>query len=99
MNEIKAGTMTGTINSNNLIYIDSTWFQYGGAVICQDSYTKEYKAYISGIKGSDRNIKEDIEQIMAFGSKLTKDQSKAFFPNIIQDETKTWKENNPEYAL
>lgn len=85
--------------SNNLEFIDSTWFRYGGAIICQDQVTLEYKGYISGIKWDDRKIQEDIEHIMAHGSKLTKQQAQAFFPNIIMDDTKYWEENNPEYLL
>lgn len=88
-----------TYSMNNLEFIDSYWFHHGGAVICQDTVTKEYKGYISGIKSYDRDTEEDIKQIMAFGSKMPKEHLDVYWPGIIKNETKTWQENNPEYLL
>lgn len=84
---------------NNLVFVDSYWFRYGGVVLCQDQITLEYKAYMSGIKIIDRDIQEDVREIMSFGEKVPVPVMKAFFPGIIFDETKEWFQNNPEYML
>ena len=94
--------------SNNQEFIDAKWFGTVGIVLVQDLFTLEYHTYIKDIHKQNGPkvglselsvIENDMLNIMAYGVTFPRDGVEVLFKGIIFDETKTWKENNPELVL
>ena len=86
------------VEEGNLVIIDSYWFSGGGAVICQDKITREYKAYIKGRgQGFDQDEDWDKKHIANMGDKLPLDIAEKMFPRV--DQSKDWIEDHPEYFV
>lgn len=73
------------LTMNNTIKIEgSEWFTNStgtvGAVLCWDTVTGRYKAYIGGVLGTDKG--RDEQHIAEWGSKLPYRIALGFFPDI-----------------
>ena len=89
----------GTKNTNNLVYIESRWFNTVGFVLAQDFITREYKCYTYKLGGdfNDRFTEdEDIEKILAHGSTFPMRAANEIFSF---DTNTDWVYDHPEYNL
>ena len=96
------------IELNNMLVLDTFWFNGGGIVLLQDQVTFEYKIYAGSYERSGpmpnmpdimTKVDEDIASISAYGTKLPKATINGFFPGVIIDESQSAKEVNPGYFL
>ena len=91
--------MRTLIISHNLIFLEASWFNTVGFVLCQDKITREYRCYTDKL-GGDRNEKytekQDIEEIMTHGSPFPLEAGKHLFQ---VDLTKDWVDETPELFL
>ena len=87
------------IIQNNLVFMESAWYDTVGFILVQDKFTKEYKVYTHKL-GGDYNEKynelQDVKKILAHGS---------YFPlacamHIFRHNTKKdYVSNHPELFL
>ena len=75
----------------NIKLIDAVWFtnpyekqQCMGIVKTYDTVTEEYKYYIGFGRGLSE--KEDIKDILGWGTKYTEEQFKGFYETILNAE-------------
>jgi len=85
-----------TIKEGTVEIWDSIWFCPGGTtigiVLGYDPVTNLYHGYIGGGVGRDEN--HDAKKIVAWGSRLNREQTISFFPTVkeIQKTTEEqWK--------
>lgn len=88
------------LNDYNIMTFAQYWFSGGGICLCQDTVTLEYKAYIKSIEGSRSDIDNDIQHILAHGSKFPLKAALELLPEIEIIQGKNYvKEKHPELLV
>ena len=83
-------------NGNNVI-IDVWWANEIGIVITQDTYTREYKSYISNVPITlNPDEIKDALHIARWGNKFPLDAAEKLFDI---DFNRDWIEDHPEYFV
>ena len=80
---------------NNLLFIESSWFNTVGFVLTQDIITREFKCYTHSIS-ADGSHKKAIQTIMAHGSQFPLKAAQEIFK---WDINKDWIYEHPERFL
>jgi len=89
----------GAKNTNNLIFIEASWFNTVGFVLAQDFITREYKCYthkLGGDQNASYSVDQDIEKIMAHGSRFPLKAAEVLF---AFDTSTDWVYDHPEEFL
>ena len=81
--------MCEMIISNNLICVETAWYNTVGFVLCQDKITREYKIYtykMGGDYNDEYTEKQDTEKIMAHGSTFPLATASSLFRWNIEED-------------
>ena len=81
---------------NNMVYIDSIWFNDVGFALIQDEITREYRCYTKAINPFNEDEDKDIINTIKHGSKFPMEAAEVLFRF---DLSKDWVGENPEHLI